>query len=345
MSPSLAAPSTPSRVSTTRAAAAAAAASPAAQPFQSPAKNKAAAITPIPFDFEAFHAHASKCNLILNTLHEAVAPKFTSVERAKFADKGASYGGITGTVSSKSIARLASTMSADPSSESEPKLATRFLLTPDSVFCDIGCGTGRPNFYFACLPIRASVGFDVDHLQADNFIPGWRKLLMRGVEFRAPLGLFQHDMLQLRSLNPATHAFSFVGYEDFTHDIARLVVQSPSVRVLTLIVLRAKEVIESGLWDPQTDTDVIQVPGMEMSGGRSYPAFAIPVTALRRKRVDAVQKQRSARQVPANGDLEDIVTKVTSNPSQALAHCAELVKPVDQGRPKRAAKKPRVMDS
>jgi len=262
-----------------------------------------------------------------------VAPKATTKERAAYADKGSTYGGITGTVSVASIARMVDALTGDG-------LLPQYRLNGSSVFCDIGCGTGRPTFYFAGLPIRASLGFDVDDFQVRNSMNGWRLLRNNAdkISFRAPVSLIVQDALLLNSLDPVTHAYAFVGYSAFTSIVVQLAARTPSLKALCLVVLRDRELVETGLLNRETDTDVIAVGGMTMAGGRSYPGFVIPMTEARRKRVLLALEPKTK---VGSKNLREIVDLCVGNPEEAFEQCAKATDKMEEGRPKRAVKRPR----
>ena len=166
--------------------------------------------------------HATKCNNILLSLHEGCNPYYTKKEREKWGIED-DYGGITGTILPGHMMRFAEILllgkvvdhSSQEVNTASTELAEDFRLTQgNSIFCDIGCGTGRPSFYFAGLDIKCSLGFDVSAIQILNSIAGHDRLLKSpasSIQFACPVSLFKLDAFNLNSLDPVTHAYAFIG--------------------------------------------------------------------------------------------------------------------------------------
>jgi len=327
MTPS-AAPATPQKPSVRVAA--------TATPQKRPAATAAAAEAAVAFDEAEFRTWCSnRVNRRLRTLHEGVAVKAPSSERALWADRGATYGGITGTVTPTCMTRLAKVLATGRASDDGPALSSEYLLTRRSVFGDIGCGTGRPSFYFASLPIACSMGFDIDPLQVRNCVTGWTLLRNKGEAFRAPVIFDQRDASALKSVSPVTHLYAFIGYEEFTRMVVALAATSPTVKTLAVVVLRKQEMVENGAWDPQSDNDVVELGGMKMAGGKSYPGYVLPMTPARRKRI-------LAKIGPWTGGpqtLDDVVAKAVQGGASTAAfeHSARIAAAEEAGRPKRGA--------
>ncbi|GBG28139.1 Hypothetical Protein FCC1311_043622 [Hondaea fermentalgiana] len=243
----------------------------------------------------------SMVNRKVSSLHEHVSPIYTMREREAFGINE-EYGGITGTLRPSCFERLARFLRGEiikgarvfvgsGSADVPPVLSAAYQLEKTSVFCDIGSGTGRPAFYFACLPIRASVGFDVDPMQVLNSLHAQR--LLHRVEAtsslqRAPTCFFHENVLTLTSLGPTTHAFAFLGYPAIVKATTLLVAKS-SVRVFIPVVLHFGELRHTGILDPDPVDDVedpiVLLPTMTMPGGSSYSGMVIPLTPTRRRRV------------------------------------------------------------
>jgi hypothetical protein len=303
-----------------------------AAPTQSPKK-------PVAVDlWGGFAAHATLCNQKLRGVHEGAGGKFTPSEREGFADKGQDYGGITGTVSPASLGRIADVY-LGREADGQRLTDAAYRLNETSVFCDVGCGTGRPSFYFAGLPIRASIGFDVEPLQVRNSLAGWRHLRNQGVKFRASLALFHANALELDSIEPVTHVHGFVGYSQFTQLVARLAARSATVKVLSLIILHKKDLVESGVLDAGgADTDAIALPGMQMPGGYSYLGIVVPMTDARRRRILHATRHLTSKP-GAQPDLSAVVGKCLEKDGDEVLDyfTAEFDEEHDK-RPKRARK-------
>jgi hypothetical protein len=172
------------------------------------------------------------------------------------------YGGITGTLRPGAFVAIGE-MLTDP----EHGLHPDFVLQRNkSIFCDVGSGTGRPSLYFACLPLRASVGFDVDPMQVEG---SQHALALANSKKDCPLicpvATFHADVLALPSLEPSTHVFAFLGYSLIVKATARLVATSSSVKVLVAVVLHEKELRDCGMLHPDrgatADHDVVKISG------------------------------------------------------------------------------------
>ena len=296
--------------------------------------------------FESLKRHAQLVHNALRTVHEGTSPKYTSTQRGKYVgDSGESgdstYGGITGTITFSGFVRVlevmwtgsdsgavpssavsASTSTSTRDSAATVTLAPRFRMRPhESVFCDVGCGTGRPTLSAAGLPLRASLGFDVDPLQVFNSCAGWRLVESRvspsssssssSSSSMCPVGFFHGDAMTLATIAPVTHMYSFVGYDRIVFELARLAQVTPTVQTLAVVAVRDNEVRQSGLWDPHADTDVVVVRGLKMPAGNAYTGFVVPMTSQRRERVARTLAELALpRPTPSS----------TTSPANAHAH-------------------------
>mmetsp|Transcript_9474 Transcript_9474/g.17865 ORF Transcript_9474/g.17865 Transcript_9474/m.17865 type:complete len:334 (-) Transcript_9474:193-1194(-) len=246
-----------------------------------------------------------KINSSLHKIHEYCAPKYTDKERESLGIQG-EYGGITGTLQSSAFLRLANALcgkridglrfkNKPVGDDNVGWLADKFTMKRgESVFCDIGSGTGRPTFYFSTLDIRASVGFDIDPMQVINSCVGEKRLLKNPETrkfIKAPTFFCQGDVLCIESLAPTTHAFGFLGYTDVINATTLLVAKTKTIKVFAVVVIHERDLRESGiLEDDDTDTDgsrVLKMLNLSMPGGHSYQGFICPMTPERRKRVIA----------------------------------------------------------
>lgn len=242
-------------------------------------------------------SHFTRCNAILSSIHEACDPYYTAEQRQRFGLEG-DYGGITGTILPSHMMRFAKVLLGDTSYR---------LEAGKSIFCDIGCGTGRPTFYFGGLEFRCALGFDVSSAQVNNSITGHKKLRRR-VRLACPVSFFKHDVCKLDSLDPVTHAYAFMGYLDFAINIARVVANSKDLKVLLAVFLKKSDLRESGLWEEE-DEDVIFLPGMKMAGGRSYIGVVLPITDERRMRARG-RVTLSESKVDLSGHVQDAIDGV-----------------------------------
>ena len=126
--------------------------------------------------------HMSECNRAINSLHESAAPKFTEKERNKFGIQN-DYGGITGTIQPSSINTIVKILQGGISEKGITLEKAFQLKEKESIFCDIGCGTGRPTFYFGGLKLKASIGFDIDKLQVFGSCSAWSVLVRKAFFF------------------------------------------------------------------------------------------------------------------------------------------------------------------
>lgn len=244
-------------------------------------------------EVKEFHAFASRCNTILGSVHEGCGPYLTTRERAKFG-LDSDYGGITGTIVPRDIGRVAELLMTGKL-DSSVLPAEYLLVRGESVFLDVGCGTGRPTCYFAQLGLKCSLGLDIDALQVVNSTAGYGKLQSHGMAWQCPISFFKQDCLELKSFGPVTHAYAFVGYSELAAGIARLVLNSPTLKALVLVVLKRDELRACGLLDEEDDKspETIVLGGMRMGGGCSYLGLVVPITPHRRGAIARALKRQS----------------------------------------------------
>jgi predicted RNA methylase len=207
-------------------------------------------------------------------VHEGVGPQLTSEERALASCEG-EYGGMTGTITAKSFVEVVDAMAN--------RMPTRF--TKDSVFCDIGCGTGRVTLSMSGLGIRASLGLDVDPLQVFNACAALKLLELEGkAQQLAPTVFFHQDVSSLQSLNPVTHAYAFMAYPEFLKQVARVAARSTSLETLAVVYLRESDVAGCGIFLKGEDADAAHLTGLSM-GRNQYRGVVVPMTPARRSRI------------------------------------------------------------
>mmetsp|Transcript_16279 Transcript_16279/g.20880 ORF Transcript_16279/g.20880 Transcript_16279/m.20880 type:complete len:241 (-) Transcript_16279:28-750(-) len=192
------------------------------------------------------------------------------------------------------------------------------LVMGDSIFCDIGSGTGRPSLYMGSLGIRASVGFDIDPMQVLGSLNGLTQIQKRKhqtLKLNCNVSFFQGDVCKIDCLNPVTHAFGFLGYPKIVADTAALVARSSTVKVFVAVVLHERELKGTGMLDDKSD--ILTLSGMSMPGGSQYTAYVIPLTKERRENV-LKKCNKKGKAVPSNGrkrmqisDISDV--SITSN--------------------------------
>lgn len=247
---------------------------------------------------------AKRVNNVLRSVPEAAAPFQTSAERARSGCES-EYGGMTGTIRPTSFARVISAVHA---------------LSPfgaDSVFCDIGSGTGRVSLTVAAaFDVRASLGFDVAPLQVLNACTGYARVAHSSkIEKLSPTYFFQHDAFALDTIEPVTHAYAFVAYETIAHHIARLAAASTTVQVLAMVYLHAADVEVSGLVAP-ADTDVTKLTGLQM-GARAYCGVVVPMTPERRARILATEKMIPGSLIEQNLEAQAASASASSSSSSS----------------------------
>ena len=217
-------------------------------------------------------------NRVLNQGHEHVSPKYTPEERLKY-NLTKEYGGITGTLVPCSFLRIMEVLTTG--------LSTEYALNNDSVFCDVGCGTGRPVLYMASISIAASVGFDIDPMQVYNSCQNHARVEKHETKTDTKVlncdkvRLFQMNAMDINDLAPVTHVYSFIGYPRLVSTLTSLVCRSPTVKVFIAVVLHANELVNTGIIDDMSDVTVIH--GVKMPAGNAYSAYIIPITDKRRR--------------------------------------------------------------
>lgn len=222
----------------------------------------------------------SAINRVLNQCHEHVSPKYTPEERLKY-NMTEEYGGITGTLVPQSFFKIMETLSTS--------LPEEYAINNESVFCDVGCGTGRPVFYMATVSIAASVGFDIDPMQVYNSCQSHVRLERHEGKTNTKIlncenvRLFQMNAMDIDDLAPVTHVYSFIGYPRLVSTLTQLVARSLTVKVFIAVVLHANELNNTGIVDDMSDVTVIH--GVRMPAGNAYSAYIIPMTAERRRRL------------------------------------------------------------
>lgn len=175
------------------------------------------------------------------------------------------------------------------------------MVSGKSIFCDVGSGLGRPTLIAAHLPIHASLGFDIVPEIVVGSISAW-DTVRRVDDKLAPIGFFVQNALMLDSLTPATHVYSFIAHAPVIDAIARLSAASETVKLVCVVVTMNNLVIgrPNGLYDA-TDTDIIKIHGITMTGGGHHPGFIIPMTSKRRQRIRSIYATHQG----TSGDLTD----------------------------------------
>jgi len=257
----------------------------------------------------------SKLSRCLGRIHEHVSPKYTVEERKSFGIED-EYGGITGTLRPKSIENMAAAFrgchvigsrflseslsdenldnvnSSKDSALHLPQLAKEYWLDKDSIFCDVGSGTGFPVFCFASIDIKASVGFDIDPMQVFNSYIRYRVLqndpnLSAALESK--IYFFHGDIERMRELDEVTHVFAFVGCPNVMISLTAALARSQSIKVFCPVVPNSDALSETGLLDEiygeEPGDRVFVLPNMTMSGGRSYKGLVIPISSRRRQNI------------------------------------------------------------
>jgi hypothetical protein len=317
----------------------------------------------------------TRTNDVLSKVHEAVAPKYTPSERKKFqtTEDDDDYGGITGTIVPSAFSLvvqglmgLAIVRDGKTIGQLDGKFA---LQRHKSIFLDIGCGTGRPTLAVAGLPIKLSLGFDIDTLQIQNSIVGYRTMERDGVGVTTPVAFYRDNLYHLQSFNPVTHAYAFSGYEEFVFIIASVAARSSTLKALALVTPHDKVVRECGLFHPSMasssttstttsddendslvgDVDVIELGGLAMSGNYRYKGFIFPMTRTRKDRVLEYEKNRkigksttttsSSTNTVELHDLNDTVQKCSTKEKCESLMEQELAKIQTQPKKRAAAKR------
>ncbi len=270
--------------------------------------------------------------------HEHVSVKFTPAQCREYGIED-EYGGITGTLQPGAFERIARCLAgcAEPlallhrrgTEADEPRLQTRQLAREfrleagKSVICDVGSGTGRPSIYFGCLPLRASVGVDIDPMLVFGSCHS-----LRGVErdlpgmLRAPVGFHHGDVTKLASFGPATHLFGFMGYPALVKATVLLAARSAEVKVLVAVVLHKRELSGCGVLDEDIDlgaepgASVMILPDLVMPGGRRYLGLVIPMTAQRKARALSALRAEEAemRKARPADSLAEVVHAALAQP-------------------------------
>jgi hypothetical protein len=270
--------------------------------------------------------------------HEHVSVKFTPAQCREYGIEH-EYGGITGTLQPGAFERIARCLAgcAEPlallhrrgTEADEPRLQPRRLAREfrleagKSVICDVGSGTGRPSLYFGCLPLRASVGVDIDPMLVFGSCHS-----LRGVErdlpgmLRAPVGFHHGDVTKLASFGPATHLFGFMGYPALVKATVLLAARSAEVKVLVAVVLSKRELGGCGVLDEDIDlgaepgASIMILPDLVMPGGRSYLGLVIPMTAQRKARALSALRAEEAemRKARPADSLAEVVHAALAQP-------------------------------
>jgi hypothetical protein len=186
------------------------------------------------------------------------------------------YGGITGSIIPSSFMRFFKSLQ----DTEEFKVKQN-----ESVFCDIGSGMGRPSLTAALFPFKLCLGFDIDEVQVQNsFNAQAATKKMDPCVILSPVKFFQQDARTLTNLDPSTHVYAFIGYSGMIYEVARLIANSTTPKVLCIVVVKTDGLFGSGLLAPG-DPDVVVFNGMKMSSGRSYTGFLIPVSTALKERI------------------------------------------------------------
>jgi len=226
-------------------------------------------------NFEQDLKNARTINIKISTVFECTSPFYTRDERVRMGIDN-QYGGITGSITPSSFMRFFKVL------QESPEL---MVIPNESVFCDIGSGMGRPSLTAALFPFKACLGFDIDNIQVQNSINAQRVVQkQKGSLLISPVKFFQMDARMIRSLNPTTHAYAFIGYENMIYEVARFVLETTTLKVLCIVVVKSDGMYSSGLLGDE-DLQHVVFTGMKMSSGRSYTGYLIPISQLLKDRI------------------------------------------------------------
>ena len=117
-------------------------------------------------------------------------------------------------------------------------------MSQHSIYLDIGHGEGRTCISLAnCVDGPGmSIGFDVESAQLFNSMRNLSKYEKKqGRRVLKPIVLLQLNMDHIRCLDPATHAYTFLGYWGLLPSIVTAMSMSTTVVVWILITPRAME--------------------------------------------------------------------------------------------------------
>jgi hypothetical protein len=275
-------------------------------------------------------------------------------------DPAGEYGGITGTIKPSSFSNVGKalmglpidhhSLSSGQNLHTSNTLPAAFCLKRgESIFLDIGCGTGRPVLAMAGLPVKLSIGFDIAPVQVLNSCAGYNVASRRCAStLTAPVVFFQHDLDKYTSFDPVTHAYAFAGFAEFVHNIARVAAGSTTLKALALVVVHTNDTKDCGLYDGE-DTDVLYLGTMAMPGGRAYSGYMFPMTEMRKARVrqamtsmssaSSIKKQVAPAPPPPPHDLTELVRQCTATGEGWKKVMEQEMGKCNRSPPKRASAK------
>lgn len=225
--------------------------------------------------FEEISKNARIVNTRISSVMESTSPFYTPKERERMGIDQ-TYGGITGTIIPSSFMRFFKSL------QNNEELKVK---QDESVFCDVGSGMGRPSLTAALFPFKLCLGFDIDEVQVQNSFNAQAATSKIDTSvIMSPVKFLHQDVRTLASLDPSTHVYAFVGFSGMIYEIARLIAQSITPKVLCIVVVKTDGLIGSGLF-ADGDTGVVVLKGMKMSSGRSYTGFLIPISDALKERI------------------------------------------------------------
>jgi SAM-dependent methyltransferase len=251
---------------------------------------------------------SKRVNLVVRSGHECNLPFYTSAQRLQFAL--GDYGGVAGTIMLASFSRILHTITY--------KWGGLYrLLTNESVFVDVGSGTGMPVFIMACLQLRYVFGFDICPLIVSTSYDRFKKL--SGIQglFNTNAYLFTANCNLVRTLGNATHVYIFAGCVEHFMACVDLILLSPCVVLFAAVVTHRDYVTSSGCLC-RGDTDVEELKNLNMSGS-SHTGYVMPMTKVRRARMQQARRLMHLVQhttpVARDVDLMGKVDYYAENPS------------------------------
>lgn len=156
---------------------------------------------------------------------------------------------------------------------------------------------GRPALCMATLPIRGSIGVELQRSQHTMSLLVLRKLFCNGVLERSRRAVLMHgDIAALRTLSPATHVHTFTFSLELLRHVLGLITRQSGVRTFSLIHNgRPSELVSVGLLDASSsaqraelDAGTLKKVSLSMPGGHSYSCY---VFALHKRRLQTVRSK------------------------------------------------------
>ena len=206
------------------------------------------------------------------------------------------------------------------------RLLGPFCVNERSQLGDFGSGDGDQLAAFASvLPAQVVFGFECEpnHLLVSDHYLGQVQAALRAkqLKFRAPIATACCNLAEVKTFDPLTHIFAYVGCQEIGDAVERAVALSTTLRAVLVVCCHADLidlVLDHGFskygegYKPDGAGDaILQLASFSCAGSQSmtYTTFLIPVSPQRRAHVlRRLEHEKAASLLCATKELPTLAT-------------------------------------